>query len=145
MVGMTNIRAAIDADAPSIARLMTQLGYPQDEATARERMAQSKAHGAEVFVAESDGAVVGCIQVGGVASLENDPFAWILALVVDENTRGQRVGAKLVDAAVEWAAQHGYAKVRVRTNVLRKDAHRFYEREGFTLLKEQRVYVRATR
>ena len=141
---MTTIRAATDADAPAIARLMTQLGYPQDDSMARARVAASTAHGHVVFVAEATGggAIVGSIQVGALASLENDPFAQILALVVDENVRGQRVGAQLVARAVAWASERGYAKLRVRTNVVRKDAHRFYEREGFRLLKEQRVYVR---
>lgn len=138
------IRAATDADSEAIARLMTQLGYPQDAADAQSRLDASAKHGYAVFVADDNGAILGCIQVGAVASLESDPFAQILALVVDENARGQRIGAQLVGAAVAWAAERGYAKLRVRTNVVRKDTHRFYEREGFRLLKEQRVYVRDT-
>jgi ribosomal protein S18 acetylase RimI-like enzyme len=139
-----NIRAASDADVPAIARLMTQLGYPQDETVARARIAASGTHGHAVLVAEDGDAIVGCIQVGALASLESDPFAQILALVVDENARGRKVGARLVDAAAAWAAERGYAKLRVRTNVIRKDAQRFYEGVGFRLLKEQRVYVRET-
>ena len=139
-----HIRAASDADLPAIARLMTQLGYPQDESVTRARVAASDAHGHVVFVAEDDAAILGCIQVGAVASLESEAFAQILALVVDEKARGKTIGARLVDAAAAWAAERGYAKLRVRTNVLRKDAHRFYESNGFRLLKEQRVYVRET-
>jgi GNAT superfamily N-acetyltransferase len=141
---MADIRIASERDIDDIARLMTQLGYPQDAATTRARVAASTAHGHAVLVAEHRGAIAGCIQVGAVASLESEPFAQILALVVDESARGQRIGAELVTAAVAWSKEHGYAKLRVRTRVDRRDAHRFYEREGFTLLKEQRVYVRGT-
>jgi GNAT superfamily N-acetyltransferase len=50
------------------------------------------------------------------------------------------VGKLLVQAAVRWAAERGYAKVRVRSNVVREDAHRFYEREGFQRAKTQAVF-----
>jgi GNAT superfamily N-acetyltransferase len=138
------IRTAHSGDAAAIASLMTQLGYPQDVAITSQRLAASGDHGHVVIVADDDGAIVGCIQAGALATLESDPFAQILALVVDENARGKRVGAQLVAAAVAWAKERGYAKLRVRVNVVRKDAHRFYEREGFRQLKEQRVYVRET-
>jgi hypothetical protein len=40
------------------------------------------------------------------------------------------------------AAERGYRKLRVRSNVVREDAHRFYEREGFRRTKTQMVLDR---
>lgn len=132
------IREATLQDAEAIARLMTQLGYPQDAETARGRLQRI----AGVVLLFDDGAVRGCIQAGARVVLEAEDFAEILALVVDEDARGKRIGRQLVEAAVAWARERGYAKLRVRTNVTRTDTHRFYENNGFGVLKTQRVYVR---
>jgi PhnO protein len=52
------------------------------------------------------------------------------------------VGKLLLEAAVGWAAEQGYGKLRVRSNVVREEAHRFYEREGFQRIKTQAVFDR---
>jgi GNAT superfamily N-acetyltransferase len=62
--------------------------------------------------------------------------------VVDEARRGGGLGAKLVAAADEWAAGHGFRTLRVRSNVVRERTHRFYERLGFARIKSQVVFAR---
>lgn len=136
------IRTATPDDARPVAILMTQLGYEQTEATARERLAATDG---AVFVFEERDAIVGCIQLARRTSLESGSFGEIAALVVDEAARGRKIGAQLVECAVGWAREQGYAKLRVRTNVVREDAHRFYEKNGFRLTKSQRVYDRPLR
>lgn len=66
--------------------------------------------------------------------------AEILALSVDENNRSNGIGAALLRTAEEWAREQGARRVRVRSNVIRKDAHRFYEREEYAPVKDQRVF-----
>ena len=39
-----------------------------------------------------------------------------------------------------WAEAKGVGLIRLRSNVVRTDAHRFYERQGFTKTKEQFVF-----
>jgi GNAT superfamily N-acetyltransferase len=46
--------------------------------------------------------------------------------------RGHGVGGLLLEAAVERAGSAGCYRVQLTSNVARKDAHRFYERHGFT-------------
>ncbi|HEY3676065.1 MAG TPA: GNAT family N-acetyltransferase, partial [Candidatus Tumulicola sp.] len=64
----------------------------------------------------------------------------IAALVVDESERGNGTGAALLQAAEAWARERGVRCIRVRSNVIRADAHRFYEREKYAPLKDQRVF-----
>jgi len=46
-------------------------------------------------------------------------------------------------AAEQWARVHGFALMRVRSNVVRERAHRFYEREGYARVKTQAVFRKA--
>ena len=131
-----NIRRAIESDAAVLAALSTQLGYPTQPAQAAERLGKDGA----VLVAEDDNVILGWIHVCGIQFFQSPPFAEIGGLVVDEAARGKGIGKALVEAAVRWAAEQGYGKVRVRSNVLREDAHRFYEREGFKRVKTQAVF-----
>ena len=135
------VREATSSDAAALAALSTQLGYPTRLEEAAERLAAIGNDGA-VLVAEDAGAVLGWIHVCGIRFFQSPPFAEIGGLVVDEAARGKGIGRLLVAAAVRWAAEQGYGKIRVRSKVVREDAHRFYEREGFRRVKTQAVFDR---
>lgn len=139
------LRPARPSDAAAVAVLSTQLGYPSQPDEAERRLqAFAERNDHAVLVAEADGgAVVAWCHVGGRLSIETEPFAEILGLVVDESQRGQGIGEKLVEAAAEWAVENGYKTIRVRSNVVRERTHRFYERLGFARVKSQVVLSRA--
>jgi GNAT superfamily N-acetyltransferase len=137
------IRPAEPADAPALADLATQLGYPSTAEQIAARLADVTPRPENaVLVAAADGAVVGWIHVAGHHGIETDPFAQILALVVDERHRGGGTGAALVEAASAWAGRGGFRTLRVRSNVVRERTHRFYERLGFARLKTQVAFAR---
>ena len=46
----------------------------------------------------------------------------------------------LVDAAEDWAIEHGLGMIGVRTNLLRAEAQAFYECLGFKAIKNQKTY-----
>ena len=71
---------------------------------------------------------------------ETHVFPELADLVVHENARGARVGEALVAEAERWAAGRGCVVMRVRSNVVRERAHRFYERLGYAVFKTQRVF-----
>jgi GNAT superfamily N-acetyltransferase len=139
--GECTIRGATVSDAAALARLATQLGYPTTDAEARRRAAailDRLEH--RVLVAEIGGEVVGWIHVAPSVTLESDPSAEVAGLVVDEMSRGSGIGARLIAEAEAWAASQGYRLMRVRSNVKRNRARRFYERAGFAVTKRQRNF-----
>ncbi|HEX3130219.1 MAG TPA: GNAT family N-acetyltransferase [Thermoanaerobaculia bacterium] len=139
-----NIREAILSDVTALADLATQLGYPSnpEQMAVRLEMLAGRA-GNGILVAEDESGVVGWLHVSGMYFLESPAFAEVLGLIVDKEHRGRSIGKQLLDGAVRWAAEHGYDRLRVRSNVIREDAHRFYEREGFRKIKTQVVLDRA--
>lgn len=135
------IRPAIESDAAALADLCGQLGYPTDAATmiARLREAGDDRNRA-VIVADIDGHAVGCLELAVQSAFENGTWPEIRGLVVDANCRGTGIGAALVTFAKQWSRERGFKTLRVRTNEVRTRTHAFYEREGFTKTKSQRVY-----
>jgi GNAT superfamily N-acetyltransferase len=139
------IRPAALADAAALAVLSTQLGYPLDQATMRARIERVREQCAgEVFVAEDGGnRALGWTHVVPRLHLEEAPFAELAGLIVADGARGGGVGARLLASAEDWARNHGYAQLRVRSNVVRERAHRFYLREGYIERKRQVVFDKA--
>ena len=136
------IRPAQPEDAPALAALAGQLGYPttpEGMAARLQALAEDDRHA--VFVAvEADGDVVGWIHVYLCPLLLADREAQIGGLVVDEMHRSRGIGTHLVRQAEDWARAHGCEGMTVRTNVVRERAHEFYRRLGFREVKVQRVF-----
>jgi GNAT superfamily N-acetyltransferase len=130
------------SDAPRLAQLSTQLGYPVSEVELALRLTHllsSPDH--HLILAESSSyLVVGWIHAAEQWILESEPACEILGLVVDHNHRGRGIGRMLVTAAESWAAARGLPTIKVRSNVVRAESHPFYQRLGFTRIKSQHVY-----
>ncbi len=136
------IRECQPSDADAVARLSAQLGY----AVPTEEMQRRLAHVSNdpvhaVLVAHLDsGEVVGWIDVAVVFHLQSGAYCEIGGLVVSDAVRGKGIGRELVVAAERWAAARGMKKVLVRSNAIRADAHRFYLRENYTMVKTSAVF-----
>jgi len=133
------VRPMTIGDAAAVARLATQLGYPSTAAQIERRFdALDESPDARALIAQApDGTVLGWIHVYGTRHLESDSGAEIGGLVVDEAARGQGVGSALMTSAEAWAKERGYEIVRIRTNVIRVEAHEFYKSRGYETLKSQ--------
>lgn len=137
------IREATGSDADAIAVLSTQLGYPTTPSEARARLeAVETRSDAQVFVADENGSVLGWVHVFGAHSLESGAHAEIGGLVVEEASRGRGIGKQLMSAVEAWAVSMGYPAVRLRSNVVREAAHRFYEGIGYRSIKRQVVFTK---
>jgi GNAT superfamily N-acetyltransferase len=136
------IRPATSADAAALAELSGQLGYPADVGAMHQRLAFVRsANAGEVFVAVDELThIAGWTHVVPRLHLEESAFAELAGLVVDARARGSGVGKLLLHAAEQWATEHGFARLRVRSNVIRERAHRFYLREGYVERKRQVVF-----
>jgi GNAT superfamily N-acetyltransferase len=139
-VNTLKIRKATTDDAPAIAQLSGQLGYPVEARVMRERLErflQLEEHA--VFVAETT-QVVGWIHCAEHELLEVGRHAEIWGLVVADGQRGKGVGRQLIDAVERWTRSRGLDEISVRSNVIRPESHPFYERLGFSRYKTQHAY-----
>jgi GNAT superfamily N-acetyltransferase len=136
-----HIRDAKTEDAGWLAELSTQLGYPT---TAREvgvRLSKYEGSADERVIVAVDGkTVVGWTSAAVVDHFYIPRYMEISGLVVDSKSRSRGVGALLIAEVERWAAEKRLGMVRLRTNVVRVDAHRFYERRGFSRTKTQYTY-----
>ena len=125
-----------------LAELSGQLGYAATPEQVRRRLQLIK-RGAEheVWVAEAAaGEVLGWIEVLLERTLISDREAEITGLVVDASCRGQGIGRRLMEEAEQWARDKGCRSVRLRSNVVRAEAHAFYEQLGYSVFKTQKNY-----
>jgi GNAT superfamily N-acetyltransferase len=129
-----HIRAARFEDAPAIAELCAQLGYPTTDEHVTKQLPLLVAPHYGVFVADN-AEVIGWIVVQAKVSLHAGRFAEVTGLVVDEKHRGGGIGTMLLRRAEEWAGEHGYEQVWLRSNIKRSEAHHFYQRHGYEVLK----------
>lgn len=136
------IRPARMDDAERLAELATQLGYPATPAEIEARLQQILADPDHVvYVAEvpGEGACGFAHMYAGIA-LESGPRAELLGLVTHAALRSRGLGSLLVAEAERWAREKGFTTMCVRCNVVRVDAHRFYERLGYQCAKTQKYF-----
>jgi GNAT superfamily N-acetyltransferase len=128
------IRDATDADASSIAGLVSALGYPTSEPAMRARLTAIEADANyRTFVAQVAATVAGVAGVGLSPYYErNGTYARLLVLAVDERHRRTGLGRALVKAAEAWAASRGATAILVNSGHHRENAHLFYRAIGFT-------------
>jgi GNAT superfamily N-acetyltransferase len=136
---MIIIRVAEPGDIPALAGLLAQL-FEQEAEFAPDLAAQERGLGAiiadervgRILIAEEAGRAVAMVNLlytistalGGRAAILED-------MVVDRAVRGQGVGEKVIQAAIERARADGCQRVTLLTDGDNAAAHRFYERHGF--------------
>ncbi|MFM7535795.1 MAG: GNAT family N-acetyltransferase [Acidimicrobiales bacterium] len=137
------LREATPADAAALAALLAggtldpSREDPADPEPYRDALAEiAAAANAWVLVAEDDdtGEVVGMCQLFVFRHVQERGrrCAEIESAHVRSDRRGQGIGAMLAAACVERAQAAGCYRVQLTSNARRHDAHRFWERQGFT-------------
>jgi GNAT superfamily N-acetyltransferase len=141
-MGAPFIRPARPEDAPEIAELSGQLGYPVSGGEMSARLSRALADPDYVVtVAEGpDGLLLGWIGAEHRFLLEIGEEVEIVGLVVRQGARRLGVGKALIAAAEEFARAHGLDSIRVRSNVARPESHLFYEGMGYARVKTQHCY-----
>ena len=127
------IRLAVSADQPEIYSLICALeetSFPQEMfAWGFYTMLSSASH--LLLVAEEEGQIVGLLHLRMEFQLHHcRTVAEIMELIVSREVRSKGIGAALLKAAREQAIQHHCIQFEVTSNQKRKQAHRFYQREG---------------
>ncbi|HVT97628.1 MAG TPA: GNAT family N-acetyltransferase [Acidobacteriaceae bacterium] len=127
-------------DAAAVAELSGQLGYPGTAEEVRKRIEAMTRSGDRVaFAAVRAAELVGWIDAAVERHLQADDAVVIGGLVVGETERGCGVGKRLCEEVERWAGERGFARVRVRSQIKRADAHRFYLRDGYRVVKTSLV------
>ena len=121
-----------------------QLGYLFSIEEIQRRFAEISNTTHKLYVAKDDqDQVLGWLQINREpASLLSDPRAEVSALVVDEKCRGKGIGTALLLKAEEWAVENKLSMVRIRSNTIRKEAHLFYQKQGYKIKKSWHLFTK---
>lgn len=143
MPTIIHARKATRSDVPAIVHMLADdiLGSQREDLseplsatyyTAFEQITRDPNH--EQLVAELDGEVVGSLHLIFLPSLSyrGGLRAQIESVRVASKYRSRGIGAQMVEHAVQRAQERGAHVVQLTTEKSRVDAHRFYERLGFT-------------
>ena len=134
-------RRAVLEDYKPLAKLSEQLGYPSHENDIKQRLSEIlKKEDHCVFVALHNELVVGWTHAIRSLRIESDDFVEIGGMIIDDTHRRRGIGKLLVNEVDKWALKNNCQKVRVRSNSIRKESHAFYQKIGFKINKEQKVY-----
>ncbi len=137
------VRDAVQADLPAIVAMLADdmLGSAREDLSQPLNQGYLDAFAAigsdpnqRLVVAELAGKIVGTLQLSFLPGLSHKG-AWrgqIEAVRVARGSRSLGLGGQLIDWAVEQCRQRHCHLVQLTSNNARTDAHRFYERLGFT-------------
>ena len=135
----TTIRAATPGQETRILAMYEWLFAPpgaMPDAWDEERAAvavreATESHDSVVLVAEDGGRLVGFLTAYlDLHSVRFGHRVWVEDLAVHPERRSEGIGKALLDAARAWARERGATHLELDSAEARKDAHRFYEREG---------------
>ncbi|GHB25190.1 GNAT family acetyltransferase [Streptomyces viridiviolaceus] len=135
------IRPAVKEDVPAIVALLAddplgaQRETPDDMSpylTAFERLGADPNQHLVVAVRESR--VVGTLQLTIIPGLSRRGAtrSIIEGVRIDADERGSGLGTRLIEWAIDESRRQGCQLVQLTSDNTRTDAHRFYERLGFS-------------
>ena len=140
-MGDLGIRAAVADDVPAIVGMLAddplgaQRESPDDLApylSALERLGADPNQ--RLVVAVREGRVVGTLQLSIIPGLSRRGAtrSIVEGVRIHADERGSGLGTELIEWAIEESRDQGCQLVQLTSDQTRTDAHRFYERLGFT-------------
>ena len=142
-----NIRAAHREEVPQVVALLAddKLGAQREEFSdplpqiyydAFDAIAESRDN--EMLIAESDGKIVGCLQLTFIPGLSRRGAlrGQIESVRVSADHRGSGFGRLMFEWAIAHCREKGCKTVQLTADKSRADAHRFYESLGFVASHE---------
>lgn len=124
-------------DTRKMCELARQLGYICEEEVAKVKIESYLKDFKKTILLAKSKEVVGWCTLSIIENFYMDDYVLLSGLIVDENIRGKGIGKLIIKEAEKWAISKGIYKIQLNANVVRKDAHEFYKKQGFTLKKEQ--------
>jgi len=127
------IRDAAVEDAPSVAELLGDLGYPATIELVQEKIRKlgQRKHD-RILVAEKSGIVVGVLSLHIMPLLHHKGnLCRISAFIVSSEYRRQYIGQRLLEMAEVYAKANKCFRIEITSNEKRIDAHTFYTACGY--------------
>ncbi|MFI6009342.1 GNAT family N-acetyltransferase [Streptomyces sp. NPDC051243] len=140
-MGDLEIRPAVAEDIPTIVAMLADdpLGAQRESPgdlspymAALERLSSDPNQ--HLVVAAREGRVVGTLQLTVIPGLSRrgSTRSIIEAVRIHADERGSGLGTQLIEWAIEESRRQNCQLVQLTSDKSRTDAHRFYERLGFT-------------
>lgn len=86
-----------------------------------------------IWIAEKDGVRIGVIAI----AYDDDETAQLRWFLLDESSRGQGLGNRLMEIAIGFSKEAEYGKVILWTVSILNTARHLYKKHGFTLEEEK--------
>jgi ribosomal protein S18 acetylase RimI-like enzyme len=130
-ITMRPVRAT---DAEQVASLLTELGYPSTAASVKDRLDRAlQSETSRCLVAQDADEVIGLMSAELIPYFPTGmTVCRVTSLVVASQHRRRGIGDMLISAATEFARKHRCSGIEVTSAENRVEAHRFYERIGFS-------------
>ena len=137
------VRLASRGDEATVSQLATRLAdfalprwrVPDEISTADARAMMNAIRAGEaddqVFIAERDGQVVGCLHVQSTTDFFGRHHAHLSVIAVTAAAEGTGVGHVLMVHAERWALERGFSLITLNVFAENARARRLYERHGF--------------
>ena len=136
-------------DAQALVRICgTALKHETDSAALQQRIQELSGNDSYyIAVYEDDHShrVLGFIQAERYNLLYGENGWNIIALAVDPEAQRQGIGKKLLHALEGKALDEKYTFIRLNCNIVREEAHAFYETMGYTCDKTQKRFIKGIR
>lgn len=139
------IREATIEDAPEIHRInISSLDYhfPIDQTTKQIQKILSLPNSKLFVAANDDNKVLGYIQMNDYENTYHKSLKNIITLAVDGNHQHEGIGSKLIEHAEQWAKEDGSYGIRLVSGFERKSGHKFYDKHGYEIRKEEINYIK---
>jgi len=137
-IAVETLDEVTDEAVKAFGRLLPQLSSSAVPPDAAALAAIVSSPAVTVLIARRDGHIVGSLTVA-MFPIPTGLRAWIEDVVVDEDARGQGVGALLTEEAIRLARDAGARSLDLTTRPSREAAGRLYDRAGFKQ-RETRLY-----
>lgn len=87
----------------------------------------------QLILADLGGRIVGTMQLTRIPGLSRQGLTRVIveSVRVASDLRGQGIGEKMMRHAIAYSKNWGAQLVQLTSDVMRTDAHRFYQRLGF--------------
>lgn len=150
MSGAVSVRPATLSDEDAVLALMEELfespgGRPQDYTRERARDGVRyclERPQADILLAVDGSVIAGLATVYvDFPSIRFGDRCYLEDLVVASTRRSEGIGRLLLDAATDWAREHGCSHLQLHSGLGRKEAHRFYLANG--MAQDSFVFTRA--